>query len=198
MTEVPPEARRTRRDEQAERTRRRILDVALDLFAERGYGTTSLRDIADVMGVTKAAVYHHFHAKADILRALSASTLEAITAVADRVSGLPSRQARIDAMIEGCLDVILSRRAVLRVLAHDPAMRTDMTTGRQFAALRASCPSPCTARARRRNSGSPSTPAWDWPTRSSAWPISRRTRSAHSVRRDQTTDHRPPSVAAGR
>jgi AcrR family transcriptional regulator len=132
--------RRTRRDEQAERTRQRILDVALDLFAERGYGTTSLQDIADVMGVTKAAVYHHFNAKADILRALSASTLEAISAVADRVSGLPGQRARINAMVEGCLEVILSRRTVMRVLANDPTMRTDMTTARQFAALRARLP----------------------------------------------------------
>lgn len=140
MTEVPAAARRTRRDEQAERTRQRILDVALDLFADRGYGTTSLQDIADAMGVTKAAVYHHFNAKADILRALSTSTLAAITAVADGVSVLPGRRARIDAMIEGCLEVILSRRAVMRVLANDPAMRTDMGTARQFADLRERLP----------------------------------------------------------
>ena len=120
--------------------RQRILDVALGLFAERGYGPTSLQDIADAMGITKAAVYHHFHAKADILRALSTSTLDAITAVADRVSALPSQRARINAMVEGCLEVILSRRAVMRVLASDPAMRTDMSTARQFAALRARLP----------------------------------------------------------
>ncbi|WP_405784749.1 TetR/AcrR family transcriptional regulator [Streptomyces sp. NBC_01378] len=47
-------------------TRRRIQDVALKLFARRGYEQTSLREIAKHLGVTKAALYHHFKAKEDI------------------------------------------------------------------------------------------------------------------------------------
>ena len=37
-------------------TRQRILDVALDLFNEHGYDKTSLREIADALGFTKAAL----------------------------------------------------------------------------------------------------------------------------------------------
>jgi AcrR family transcriptional regulator len=51
-------------------TRDRILDVALDLFAEEGYDQTSLRQIADRMGFTKAALYYHFPSKTDMLMAL--------------------------------------------------------------------------------------------------------------------------------
>jgi AcrR family transcriptional regulator len=51
-------------------TRQRILDVALDLFNERGYDKTSLREIADTLGFTKAALYYHFERKEDILLAL--------------------------------------------------------------------------------------------------------------------------------
>jgi AcrR family transcriptional regulator len=51
-------------------TRERILDVALDLFTERGYGDTSLREVADELGFTKAALYYHFEKKEDILLAL--------------------------------------------------------------------------------------------------------------------------------
>ena len=51
-------------------TRERILDVALDLFTEQGYDGTSLRQIAEQLGVTKAALYYHFESKEDILRAL--------------------------------------------------------------------------------------------------------------------------------
>jgi AcrR family transcriptional regulator len=51
-------------------TRQRILDVALDLFNERGYDKTSLREIADSLGFTKAALYYHFERKEDILLAL--------------------------------------------------------------------------------------------------------------------------------
>lgn len=48
-------------------TRERILDVALELFVEKGYEKTSLRDIAEQLGITKAALYYHFERKQDIL-----------------------------------------------------------------------------------------------------------------------------------
>lgn len=44
--------------------------MALDLFNERGYDKTSLREIADALGFTKAALYYHFERKEDILLAL--------------------------------------------------------------------------------------------------------------------------------
>jgi AcrR family transcriptional regulator len=50
--------------------RERILDVALDLFIAQGYDGTSLREIAEQLGVTKAALYYHFESKEDILMAL--------------------------------------------------------------------------------------------------------------------------------
>jgi len=48
-------------------TRQRIQDVALDLFAEQGYEKTSLREIAESLDVTKAALYYHFKTKEEIL-----------------------------------------------------------------------------------------------------------------------------------
>jgi AcrR family transcriptional regulator len=48
-------------------TRQRIQDVALELFAEQGYEKTSLREIAERLDVTKAALYYHFKTKEDIL-----------------------------------------------------------------------------------------------------------------------------------
>ncbi|MGW0362233.1 TetR/AcrR family transcriptional regulator [Streptomyces sp. NPDC002990] len=51
-------------------TRQRIQDVALLLFAEQGYEKTSLREIAERLGVTKAALYYHFKTKEDILISL--------------------------------------------------------------------------------------------------------------------------------
>jgi AcrR family transcriptional regulator len=55
---------------EATSTRERILDVALDLFVAQGYDGTSLRQIAEQLGVTKAALYYHFESKEEILRAL--------------------------------------------------------------------------------------------------------------------------------
>jgi AcrR family transcriptional regulator len=51
-------------------TRQRILDTALDLFTKQGFDGTSLREIAEKLGVTKAALYYHFASKDDILMAL--------------------------------------------------------------------------------------------------------------------------------
>jgi AcrR family transcriptional regulator len=51
-------------------TRERILNAALDLFIEKGFDKTSLREIAEQLGVTKAALYYHFASKEDILMAL--------------------------------------------------------------------------------------------------------------------------------
>ncbi|MFF0463969.1 TetR/AcrR family transcriptional regulator [Streptomyces mexicanus] len=51
-------------------TRQRIQDVALALFAEQGYEKTSLREIAERLGVTKAALYYHFKTKEEIIVSL--------------------------------------------------------------------------------------------------------------------------------
>jgi AcrR family transcriptional regulator len=51
-------------------TRERALGVASRLFRERGYSATSLQEIANELGVTKAALYYHFDSKIEILRAL--------------------------------------------------------------------------------------------------------------------------------
>ncbi len=48
-------------------TRERILDIALELFTEQGYERTSLRQIAERLGFSKAAIYYHFASKEDIL-----------------------------------------------------------------------------------------------------------------------------------
>ncbi|GAA3298683.1 TetR/AcrR family transcriptional regulator [Streptomyces cinereospinus] len=48
-------------------TRQRIQDVALALFVEQGYEKTSLREIAERLDVTKAALYYHFKTKEEIL-----------------------------------------------------------------------------------------------------------------------------------
>lgn len=58
------------RDEQAARTRTRILDAASDLFLERGYARTTITDIAERAGVARDTVYAVFGSKARVLTAL--------------------------------------------------------------------------------------------------------------------------------
>ncbi|WP_284329283.1 TetR/AcrR family transcriptional regulator [Demequina litorisediminis] len=54
-------------------TRERIQEVALERFTANGYDQTSLREIAEDLGVTKAALYYHFKSKEEILDGLLAS-----------------------------------------------------------------------------------------------------------------------------
>jgi AcrR family transcriptional regulator len=51
-------------------TRAEILKVALDLFTEKGFEGTSIRDIADALGMTKSSLYYHFVNKDDIVASL--------------------------------------------------------------------------------------------------------------------------------
>jgi AcrR family transcriptional regulator len=55
-----------------EDTRSRIQEIALDLFTEKGYDATSLREISERLGVTKAALYYHFKSKEEIVESMTA------------------------------------------------------------------------------------------------------------------------------
>lgn len=70
-------------------TRARIQQVALELFNEKGYTETSLREIAERLGVTKAALYYHFKTKEDIVTSLVESRIEAVRELIDWTEGQP-------------------------------------------------------------------------------------------------------------
>ena len=61
-------ARRTK--EEAQETRRSILEAAVRVFARQGVANTSLTDIAQEAGVTRGAIYWHFANKADLINSL--------------------------------------------------------------------------------------------------------------------------------
>jgi AcrR family transcriptional regulator len=58
------------REEKSERSRRAVLDTALQLFAQQGYRATTMREIAERAGVSTGNVYHHFPDKERIFREL--------------------------------------------------------------------------------------------------------------------------------
>lgn len=68
----PAQARRL----SASARRRQLSDVALHLFAERGFGATTMDDIAEAAGVTKPLLYQHFASK----RALYLGLMDAVAA----------------------------------------------------------------------------------------------------------------------
>jgi TetR/AcrR family transcriptional regulator, cholesterol catabolism regulator len=60
-------AGRTPRARLAERRRIEIFDTAAQVFAEKGYGATTLQDIADRVGLLKGSLYHYISTKEDLL-----------------------------------------------------------------------------------------------------------------------------------
>jgi AcrR family transcriptional regulator len=64
-------AERWTRERRLERTRALLLDAAEEVFAERGFMSATLDDIAHAAGYTKGAIYKHFPAKEDLFLALS-------------------------------------------------------------------------------------------------------------------------------
>jgi AcrR family transcriptional regulator len=94
-------------------TRERILDIALDLFTEHGYDKTSLREIADELGYTKAALYYHFEHKEDILLALHLRLHALGRGIFDRLGDLEGHQGSVDAwseLLDQFIDQILANR----------------------------------------------------------------------------------------
>lgn len=72
-----------------ENTRTRIQDVALELFIEQGYEATSLREIAEKLGVTKAALYYHFKTKDDIVVSLAERRVDEVIELIEWIKTRP-------------------------------------------------------------------------------------------------------------
>ncbi|MGY1857948.1 TetR/AcrR family transcriptional regulator [Modestobacter sp. SYSU DS0290] len=94
----------------------RVLDAALELFSEHGFEGTSLQDIATRLGVTKAAVYYHFHTKDEILLALVEPAFEELFALAE--SGLHAQRGQ-GVQIARYVDYLLRHRRVAAYLTRD-------------------------------------------------------------------------------
>jgi AcrR family transcriptional regulator len=77
-------------------TRDRILQISLDLFIEQGYENVSLREIAEQVGVTKAALYYHFASKEEILRTL----IQPFLGLQERLRGMVDREPTREAWAE--------------------------------------------------------------------------------------------------
>lgn len=99
-------------------TRERILDIALELFTEQGYDKTSLRDIAQRLGTTKAALYYHFERKEDILLELHLRLHEIGHDLLAKLDGLedgPARARAFPELLDEFIDRVADNRALIRL-----------------------------------------------------------------------------------
>jgi len=110
---------------QAEQTRQQILETAQRLFTELGYDATSLQRIADEMGLTKAAVYYHFHAKSDILHAAMQPGIDRLKALLDDAAAIRGRRARMEYLVNGFTDFLVQHRHYTVMASTDPAAKRN-------------------------------------------------------------------------
>jgi AcrR family transcriptional regulator len=100
----------------------RIVTAALELFARHGVGGTSLQMIADEIGVTKAAVYHQYKTKDEIILAAAEAELARLEAVIDAAETEPSPKRARDALITGMVDLAVDRRRTTSTILSDPVI----------------------------------------------------------------------------
>ncbi|MCA2228354.1 TetR/AcrR family transcriptional regulator [Nonomuraea aurantiaca] len=111
------------RAEQAEKTRKAVLDTARRLFVEHGFDATSLQLIADTMGVTKANVYYYFRTKIEILEALLDVSIAAFDAMLDTAETIRGKRARMEYLVDGFVDQVIANRAIAPLSHTDPGLR---------------------------------------------------------------------------
>ncbi len=116
-----PARHREPRDSQRGDTRQRIQDVALELFAEQGYDKTSLREIAERLGVTKAALYYHFQSKEDIVREFTHAYKADVQELVAWGQRLPRTAESRAAILARYADIVSARLSVIRFMEQNQA-----------------------------------------------------------------------------
>jgi AcrR family transcriptional regulator len=101
-------------------TRVRILDTALDLFAEHGFAATSTRELSERLGFTKAALYYHFRTKDDLLAELVRPVLDRLAALAEGEPAPLNRTARRE-LLAAYVRLVADNRRLINTLAQDPS-----------------------------------------------------------------------------
>src|SRR6202048_1458039 len=137
-------------------TRTRLIEVAVDLFTRRSFAGTSLQMIAAELGFTKAAIYHHFRTREQLLAAVLGPLLDELwstKAPTYRLSGTGEQlraawlepmldelrtvvesaearrtpHARAEHMLSGYAALAVRNRGLVAVLAADPSVAAVLT-----------------------------------------------------------------------
>jgi len=100
----------------------RIVGAAAGLFAEHGVGGTSLQMIASAIGVTKAAVYHQFKTKEEIVVAAAEAELARLESAMDAAEAEPDAERAREALLVRIVNLAVERRRVESTLTGDPVV----------------------------------------------------------------------------
>jgi AcrR family transcriptional regulator len=112
-------------------TRVRVQQVALELFAEQGYEKTSLREIAERLGVTKAALYYHFKSKEDIVHSFTEDYFAEFDGLLDWARTQPRGDEARHEILDRYVSMVLTGHEVFRFLEQNRAAVQGMHDGKE-------------------------------------------------------------------
>jgi AcrR family transcriptional regulator len=110
----------------AARRRRQLLDVAQEVFADKGFHVTSMDDVAEAAGVTKPVLYQHFASKRELylqlLEDVGGRLMQAVTSAVDRAEG-PHQQ--VEAGFAAYFRFVALQSSAFRLLFGSGARRDE-------------------------------------------------------------------------
>ncbi len=99
-----------------------ILTVAEELFSAQGYHGLSMRQIAELVGVSKAAIYYHFENKEQLFLAILDAYLDEMEAMIDQVRAQEkTARSRIRRLVENILNQPVAQRSIIRLGSQEMA-----------------------------------------------------------------------------
>jgi AcrR family transcriptional regulator len=101
--------------------RARILDAATQAFAAEGYDRASIEEIAELAGITKPVIYHHFESKRDLyISVLELYRGELLAFMGKRAINAPSPGGRLASGIDAFLEFVETHPRAWRILFQQP------------------------------------------------------------------------------
>lgn len=117
----------TRRREQAQESRQRLMDAALQLFSQRGYAETSVHAICEGLGVSDSLLYHYFPGgKRELMQVLIQENmlrlLGELNAQNDRLERLPVDEM-LEALYQGIYETVMRYAGLFRIFIREENIR---------------------------------------------------------------------------
>ncbi|HEX7393989.1 MAG TPA: TetR/AcrR family transcriptional regulator [Anaerolineaceae bacterium] len=125
MPELDPNPSSTRRDRQIQRKRQEILAAATQVFARKGYASTTTKDIANEADLGESTLYNYFESKRDILLAILEENHVLFDTLFEMTQGLANRNSLIE-LFDRTLEIFSERIFFLRTILSEAWVDNDV------------------------------------------------------------------------
>src|SRR3984893_14301407 len=113
----------------------RVITAAYGLFAEYGVSGTSLQMIADALGVTKAAVYHQFKTKDEIIIAVTEMQLARLEDALEDAEAVEDRPQARELLLNRVIEMAVDQRRMVGIMQSDPVIIRFLAAHKPFQAF---------------------------------------------------------------